>query len=131
MPIETITNPPQDPAQLAPIEHVVVLMMENRSFDHMLGFLTLAGRTDVDGLTGAEVNEHAGRPYPVHHLDRTAYPKPLDPCHGAQCVADQIAGGTMGGFVGNFVAKNCSSHDAARSFARMIESASTSRGPSS
>jgi len=41
-------------------------MMENRSFDHMLGFLSLpdrgndgrvgAGRSDVDGLTGAETN---------------------------------------------------------------------------
>ena len=25
--------------QLAAIEHIVVLMLENRSFDHMLGFL--------------------------------------------------------------------------------------------
>ena len=26
---------------LAKIDHIVVLMMENRSFDHMLGFLTI------------------------------------------------------------------------------------------
>jgi phospholipase C len=33
------------------IEHIVVLMLENRSFDHMLGYLSLeAGRSDVDGL---------------------------------------------------------------------------------
>lgn len=34
----------------APIEHVVVLMFENRSFDHMLGFLP------DGGLTGEEFN---------------------------------------------------------------------------
>src|SRR5882724_1950348 len=34
------------------IEHIVVLMLENRSFDHILGYLTLEdGRADVDGLT--------------------------------------------------------------------------------
>jgi phospholipase C len=53
-----------------PIEHVVVLMMENRSFDHMFGALSIEkgradaygndlggeGRTDVNGLTGDEAN---------------------------------------------------------------------------
>jgi phospholipase C len=33
------------------IRHVVVLMLENRSFDHMLGFLGIG-----DGLSGAEFN---------------------------------------------------------------------------
>lgn len=34
------------------IQHVVVLMLENRSFDHFLGDLSLGGkRTDVDGLS--------------------------------------------------------------------------------
>ena len=32
------------------IKHIVVLMMENRSFDHMLGYLSKAGM-EVDGLT--------------------------------------------------------------------------------
>ena len=35
------------------IEHLIVLMLENRSFDHMLGF---AGIPGVDGLTGSESN---------------------------------------------------------------------------
>jgi phospholipase C len=35
------------------IEHFVVLMLENRSFDHMLGFSGVPG---IDGLTGAETN---------------------------------------------------------------------------
>jgi len=48
--------------QLAKIEHVVVLMLENRSFDHMLGFL-YADEGNVspagdpfEGLTGTESN---------------------------------------------------------------------------
>jgi len=35
------------------IEHFIVLMLENRSFDHMLGFSGIPG---IDGLTGAESN---------------------------------------------------------------------------
>src|SRR5438094_7690253 len=44
------------------IEKVVVLMMENRSFDHYFGHLSIPtalggeGRTDVDGLRGDETN---------------------------------------------------------------------------
>ena len=54
------------------IEHVVVLMMENRSFDHYFGALSIPegmtdrygnsmggeGRTDVNGLTGMETNKN-------------------------------------------------------------------------
>jgi phospholipase C len=46
---------------LKKIEHIVVLMMENRSFDHFLGYLTLEnGRTDVDGLTNLMHNSYKG-----------------------------------------------------------------------
>ena len=37
-----------------PIKHIVVLMLENRSFDHMLGFLPL---NDLNGLKGNESNK--------------------------------------------------------------------------
>ena len=40
------------------IEHVIILMMENRSFDHMLGWLQEPGY-DIDGLTGGEWRELA------------------------------------------------------------------------
>ncbi len=30
-------------ANLEKVDHIVVLMMENRSFDHMLGYLSLGG----------------------------------------------------------------------------------------
>jgi phospholipase C len=53
-----VTPPPIDrPAisaeealsRLRSVKHIVVLMMENRSFDQMLGFLEKEG-LDVDGL---------------------------------------------------------------------------------
>ena len=38
-------------------KHVVLVMMENRSFDHMLGFLPREGHLrSVEGLTGSEYN---------------------------------------------------------------------------
>ena len=38
-----------------PINHIVVLMLENRSFDHMLGFMRSA-EWPINGLTGTESN---------------------------------------------------------------------------
>ena len=37
------------------IQHLVVLMMENRSFDHMFGFLK-SEQYPIEGLTGTESN---------------------------------------------------------------------------
>jgi phospholipase C len=42
-------------ASLDQIDHFVVLMLENRSFDNLLGWL-YPGRPDFEGLTGSEVN---------------------------------------------------------------------------
>jgi phospholipase C len=41
------------PTGLDQLEHIVVLMMENRSFDHMLGSLTAADAR-IDGITDAD-----------------------------------------------------------------------------
>ncbi len=49
-------------AGLDSLKHIVVLMMENRSFDHMLGGLSVAVENGVkkypkiNGLTGNESN---------------------------------------------------------------------------
>ena len=60
----------------SPIKHIVVLMQENRSFDHLLGFMMRGGPFGderVDGLTGKECN-----------------PKNIsDPNSGKVCVNDQ------------------------------------------
>jgi phospholipase C len=41
-----------------PIQRLVVLMLENRSFDHLLGFLKRDNQ-DINGLTGDETNPPA------------------------------------------------------------------------
>jgi phospholipase C len=100
-----VTKVPDDQAlkNLAKIDHIVVLMMENRSFDHMLGFLTVdEKRTDVEGLTGSESNEVDGRRSKVHPATLTTLVKAQDPRHGHVDVEQQIAGGTMSGFAKNY-----------------------------
>jgi phospholipase C len=90
-----------DPAteNLAKIEHIVVLMLENRSFDHMLGYLSLeCGRNDVEGLKPGMTNEAAGTQYPVVHLPQTHIPDPRwDPDHSGKATDLQIGGGKMDG----------------------------------
>ena len=87
------------------VDHIVVLMMENRSFDHMLGFLTIdEGRTDVEGLTAGLSNSVGGVTYPVHPATSTKLVKAQDPSHGSLDVAAQIAGGAMSGFAADYVA---------------------------
>jgi phospholipase C len=82
------------------IDHVVVLMLENRSFDHMLGYLKLeAGRREVDGLTRNMSNLHNKKKYAVRHLESTKFEQ--DPGHEEQDVAEQL-GNNNGGFVSNF-----------------------------
>jgi phospholipase C len=47
------------------IKHIVVLMLENRSFDCLLGQL-YTGRPDFNGLAGSESNPHTGgQPSPI------------------------------------------------------------------
>ena len=89
---------------LANIEHIVVLMLENRSFDHMLGYLSLEqGRDDVDGLRPGMSNTAAGKPYPVEHAPVTHVPDPRwDPDHSAAQTDLQIGGGEMDGFAESF-----------------------------
>jgi phospholipase C len=87
------------PAQLlAHVEAIVVLCMENRSFDHYLGSMRLAeGRADVDGLTGSEENPSAGgAPVTVHRLDDFT---PEDPPHGWDACHAQWNNGANDGFV--------------------------------
>ena len=51
-------------ADLSSVEHVVVVMMENRSFDHFLGWVPGA-----DGLqAGLTYTDAAGVPHSTHHL---------------------------------------------------------------
>ena len=92
-----------DAANLDKVDHVVVVMLENRSFDHMLGYLSLTGgRPEIDGLRPELANHYQGRTYPVHHLGVTALE--MDPDHSAGAIDQQIAGGDMSGFVASAAA---------------------------
>jgi phospholipase C len=89
------------------IEHIVLVMMENRSFDHYLGALNLPpeNRADVEGLgRGAlPVNRHLGDPmsdpgvqvWPIDDV-RLDF---LDPPHEFPEVRRQWNVGAMDGFV--------------------------------
>jgi phospholipase C len=111
MPPGTVAAPADGfAARLDQIEHVVVVMLENRSFDHMLGYLSLPvaqggkGRTNIDGLTGPAVNRnaYAGTDYPIHHLAATMFNgEAEDPDHSGASVDEQLAGGGQG-FVANY-----------------------------
>jgi hypothetical protein len=85
---------PDATANLEKVDHVVVVMLENRSFDHMLGYLSLmGGRPEIDGLRPGLANQDQGRTYPVHHLAATALE--MDPDHSASAIDQQVAGGSM------------------------------------
>jgi phospholipase C len=100
-------------ARLSQIRHVVVVMMENRSFDQMLGYLKRDGLPVVNGVKGDEVNLDAsgraveifewGADQTVSHPPHDHTGKILDPCHSSACVRDQLADDN-GGFVRNFLA---------------------------
>jgi phospholipase C len=111
-------TPPAGP--LAGIQHIVQLMLENRSFDHMLGLL-YAGRSGpngqpFEGLLGSESNnDSSGQPvtvFPINTSSPGAYFMPgADPGEGYANTNVQLFGtgkppdpptATMAGFVTNF-----------------------------
>lgn len=94
-------QPPLDPGLLGNIDHIVVLMMENRSFDHMLGYLSKeGGRADVKGLHGNETNPYNGCDYLSFPLVDTQFD--VSPNHRNDPVMHQINNGKMDGFVADF-----------------------------
>jgi phospholipase C len=79
------------------ITNVFLLMLENRSFDHMLGFSGITGTdaatgqpTSINGLKGTESNIYNGRPVTVGRgADLTM---PADPVHEFDDVLTQLCG---------------------------------------
>ncbi len=84
---------------LASVNHIVVLMLENRSFDHMLGYLypgnvTPSGQP-FEGLAGTESNPDSnGQPVMVFPIEATipnAYLMPgADPGEGYMATNSQL-----------------------------------------
>ena len=72
-------------------------MLENRSFDHMLGFSGITGidatsgaPTAINGLTGSESNNFNGQTYQVKQP--ADYAMPADPGHEFSDVLEQLCG---------------------------------------
>ena len=99
-------RPAGTPDDTMPFDHIVVVMMENHSFDNVLGALARAGQPAADGLTfdpsGTAVNANpgvTGTPAEVR-----AFPFP-DTAQGSavtqtwNATHQQIDGGRMDGFV--------------------------------
>jgi phospholipase C len=94
------------------IQHIIFCMLENRSFDHMLGYLSLEGRDDVEGLKAdpgwqaSWTNRADGVAYPLNRI--AAGDLIDDPPHDLERIKQQIetpaqAQPGMGGFVQTYV----------------------------
>jgi phospholipase C len=88
------------------IDRIVVLMQENRSFDHMIGYLSLSevdggrGRNDIEGLKPTFSNPDVdGKDVFVHPLDDTVFL--VNPGHQWWQIRDQMLD-DMHGFVKDF-----------------------------
>jgi phospholipase C len=84
------------------VETIVIVMLENRSFDHMLGYLSLkdqTNRTDIDGIadptTASYINDSAGETYSLFPMKDAALPGDLP--HGRDLVDVQLAKSTTSG----------------------------------
>lgn len=80
----------------APFDTVVVLMMENRSFDHLLGWLPGADGKQ-EGLTFRDSTGKAAKTWAIG--DDAQGCNYADPKHDYQSVLKQINGGSMDGFL--------------------------------
>ena len=98
------------PVGLDRLQHLVILMMENRSFDHMLGDLKSVDAR-IDGLTGNESNpDTTGADIKVQPLAQYQGQLDPDPNHDFDAVDQQIFNGdtspgrvaTMKGFIANY-----------------------------
>ncbi len=117
-----MTNAPTPANNLGSVDHIVVLMLENRSFDHMLGFLYAEqgnisrSGAPFEGLTGKERNtDQNGKPVVV---SQAAVSRPslyflpgADPGEGYAATNSQLYGEvgpsappTNSGFVTNYAA---------------------------
>jgi len=92
-------------ADLNDIDHFVVLMLENRSFDNLFGFLSYPPGVAFDGLRGTESNTDAqGKAHTVHAAPdnpRALWLPDPDPGEAYTDINQQIFGNAAGTGVAN------------------------------
>jgi len=98
------------PPGIDKLKHIVVLMMENRSFDHMVGALN-AQNPQIDGVNGTLTNpDNTGASVPVQPLADFQGQLDPDPDHAFAAVDTQIFNGStapvrqpaMQGFINSY-----------------------------
>lgn len=85
-----------------PISHIVVLMMENRSFDHLFGWLKANLSPAIEGLTAGMSTPRDPNDLSKGAVEITRHGydvSPDDPKHDFNNIAIQINGDNMDGFV--------------------------------
>ncbi len=97
------------------IDTLIIVQMENRSFDHMFGSLSLLeGRDDVDGLREGMSNDAPdGTPVPIHPLTGRYVIDP-DPPHGHGPSVNAFNDGANDGFVRSQMASHPDADDTER-----------------
>jgi phospholipase C len=93
------------------IKYVFVLMLENRSYDHLLGYLKLSGTApgqaqsviEAEGLVGVESNPSPSAPGGLVHVSPTEPDSPgFDPHHEFPDIRTQLTGQAHSGAGGAY-----------------------------
>lgn len=99
------------------VEHIVVLMLENRSFDHMLGYLARDREypfsAEIDGLKDEMKNTYAGVEYPIHRIPTTSMEPFETPDHDGPHVDAQLSD-ECGGFAKDYITTRVNDQDRRR-----------------
>jgi phospholipase C len=97
---------PRRPAGTAtaalPFDHIVVVMMENHSFDNLLGALARSGQPKAQGLrfspAGVALNSNPGPHGPVRSWPIPTTAQPPGPSQSWNATHEEVDGGKMDGF---------------------------------
>lgn len=79
----------------SPIKTVVVLVLENRSFDHLLGWMKKSVNPTINGVTGQECNPVPNSTQTICFTSDAEFVDP-DPGHSFEAVEQQVFGSGSG-----------------------------------
>jgi phospholipase C len=97
------TRPAGTAAAALPFDHIVVVMMENHSFDNLLGALSRSGQQNAQGLTfspaGVALNSNPGPSGPARSFPFPSTAQGPNVSQTWNATHEQVDGGKMDGFV--------------------------------